>query len=168
MRLYAERDQTDFIALFTDAAVMQYVDKGVMSAPAASALWRKLLDEFYPRGKRTVWAVTTIDNGRYIGHAALRPRPEKSGEWEISYMLEKKAWGKGYATEVARRLIAFGFEEMKLKEVFATVDPANKASLNILEKLGLKILKSEFDEVGEFYVCRITKKEWLTKHARRG
>ena len=47
-------------------------------------------------------------------------------------------WGQGYATEAMRALFAFGFNELALHRVADAVDPANVASLRVLEKLGLR------------------------------
>ena len=104
---------------------MRYVDKGVMSPEAAGALWRKMMDEMYPQGVDTIWAVFARDDGRYIGNASIRPMPEKQQNWEIGYYLRAEEWGKGFGTELARRLVGYGFEELGLEAVFATVDYEN-------------------------------------------
>jgi len=44
----------------------------------------------------------------------------------------------GYATEAARRLLTFGFDELKLHRIFATCDPNNKGSVRVLEKTGMR------------------------------
>ena len=111
---YDEDLYEDFIHLFTDEEVMKYVDKGVLSRDAADALWHRLTREFYPRGIKTIWAVLARENGRFIANASIRPRPEKKDETEIGYMLMQAEWGKGYATEIARRLIELGFDELHL------------------------------------------------------
>lgn len=147
----------DFINLFTDAEVMKYVDKGVLSKQAADALWHKLTKEFYPAGIKTIWAVVDKEDGRFVANASIRPRPEQKHETEIGYMLMPDEWGKGYATEIAKRLVTFGFEELKLKQVFATVDIENENSIKVLEKCGMDRVRTEYDELGKFYVYGISK-----------
>lgn len=44
---------------------------------------------------------------------------------------------KGYATEVCKFLINFGFEKLKLHKVEAGVAVDNKASIKVLEKSGM-------------------------------
>ncbi len=46
---YGAKDKPDFIKLFTDEAVMKYVDKGVLTAEQAEAFWRKLFEKLYPQ-----------------------------------------------------------------------------------------------------------------------
>ena len=83
LKLYTDRDRDDFVRLLTDPVVMRYVDKGPLSPDQADVLWKKLRDDFYPTGVDTIWAVFAKDDGRYVGNASLRPRPERQKDWEI-------------------------------------------------------------------------------------
>lgn len=47
-------------------------------------------------------------------------------------------WGQGFATEMANVLLAFGFEQLGMHRIFATCDPENIASFNVLEKAGFQ------------------------------
>ncbi len=47
-------------------------------------------------------------------------------------------WGKGYATEVAGGLISYGFSSCGLERIEATVDPENRVSRRVLEKIGMR------------------------------
>ena len=155
--LYAEKDRASFIALLTDENVMRYVDKGVMSAPAADALFERMQRMYAEQGVDSIWAVYDKSDGRYIGNASIRPRPEKEQDWEISYYLIEDAWGKGYGTELAKRLVEYGFEVLKLPAVYATVDYENAASRKILEKAGMSFFEELLDEQGPFALYRIAK-----------
>lgn len=156
LNLYGAKDKPDFIKLFTDEAVMKHVDKGVLTAEQAEAFWQKLFEKLYPQDYK-IWAVFTKEDLRYIGHAGIYPRTTKKEDWEFVYFLCRNAWGKGFATEIARRIIKFGFEELKLSEVFATVDDNHFSSIRVLEKAGMKLERFEFDEQGRFSVFSIKK-----------
>lgn len=155
LKLYAEKDKNDLLALFTDAAVMKHVDKGVMTIGQAEDLWRRLVERFYAQNLKTIWAVFAREDSRYVGHASLRPRPEKPNEWEIGYIFKSEEWGKGYASETARSLIDYGFGELNLPEIFATIDDDNYASIRVAEKAGMSFTRYEFDEQGRFSVYSI-------------
>ena len=150
-RYYAEKEKADFIALFTDAAVMKYVGDGVMTKDQAEAFWQKLFEKLYPLGLN-IWAVFAKEDSRYVGHAGIYPRPTRKQDWEFVYFLNRDSWGKGFATEIARRLIKFAFEELNLPEVFATVDDIHSDSIRVLEKAGMRFERFEFDEDGRFSV----------------
>ena len=46
-KFYEKDDEDDFIALFTDAAVMKYVGDGVLTIEQAKAFWQKLFEKLY-------------------------------------------------------------------------------------------------------------------------
>lgn len=160
LKIYTEADKSDLAALFGDESVMKHVDNGVMTAEQIENLWRKLFEKFYAENLKTIWAVFALSDLRYVGHASLRPRPTKPTDWEIGYILKKDEWGKGFATEIARRLIEFGFEELKLPQIFATVDDDNFASIHVLEKVGMHFDVFDYDEQGKYSVYSVNKSDW--------
>ena len=157
LQLYTDRDKAEFVELLTDPTVMRYVDNGPLSPTQAESLWRKLILEFYPNGIDTIWAVFAREDGCYVGNASLRPRPERQKDWEVGYYLKPTEWGKGFATEIASRVVRYGFEVAGLDEIYATVNKENFASIHVLEKCGLKLFRKEFDDEGVFYVYRINR-----------
>jgi RimJ/RimL family protein N-acetyltransferase len=82
-------------------------------------------------------AITRVDGGQLIGSAGLTVHSVEHGQGEIGYLLHPEAWGSGYATEAARLLLGFGFDELQLHRIFATCDPRNEASVSVLKRLGL-------------------------------
>ncbi len=59
-------------------------------------------------------------------------------EGEIWYLVDPEFWGRGIATEAARRLLALGFGELGLHRIWATCLPENPASFRVLEKAGMR------------------------------
>lgn len=155
LRLYAETDKTDFVNLFTDELVMKHVGDGVLTIEQAENLWRKLFEKLYAENCRTIWAIFALDDARYVGNASLRPRPTRPADWEIGYVLKEKEWNKGFATEIARRLIEYGFDALNLPEIFATVDDDNFPSIHVLEKSGMSFLEYDCDEAGRYSVYSV-------------
>jgi len=99
----------------------------------------------------------TKEDLQYVGHAGIYPRPTRKEDWEFVYFLRRDAWGKGYATEIARRIIQYGFEDLRLPEVFATVDDDHFASIRVLEKSGMKFERFETDDDSRFSVYSVEK-----------
>lgn len=154
LSLYTDREHDHFIRLLTDPVVMKYVDKGVLSVAQAESLWKRLTGRWYPQGVDTIWAVCAKTDGRYVGNASLRPRPEKPKDWEIGYYLRPEEWSKGFATEIACRLVGYAFGALDLSEVYATVDVENHASRRVLEKVGMELYREEHAASGAVYVYR--------------
>lgn len=82
-------------------------------------------------------AVTLRDSGRFIGGVGLR-LVEQHEQAELGYWIGVPYWGKGYATEAAREMLRYGFEQLHLHRIFANHFKQNSASGRILNKLGMR------------------------------
>jgi [ribosomal protein S5]-alanine N-acetyltransferase len=82
-------------------------------------------------------AVTLRDNHRLIGGIGLR-LDEPHSNAELGYWLGLPYWGQGYATEAAREMLRYGFQQLKLHRIFASHFEGNTASGRILQKLGMR------------------------------
>jgi ribosomal-protein-alanine N-acetyltransferase len=54
----------------------------------------------------------------------------------VAYALTREAWGKGYATEIARASLDVGFRLLGLQDIVAFALPQNQASRRVMEKVG--------------------------------
>ena len=70
-----------------------------------------------------------------VGTAGLRPLEDLG--LEIFYSLAPGSWGRGYATEAARAVLAHALGPLGLPEVLAEVDEGNAASIAVIERLGM-------------------------------
>ena len=57
---------------------------------------------------------------------------------ELGYWLGVEYWGRGFATEAARAMIDFTFEEFEVEHLISGARVVNPASRNILEKCGFQ------------------------------
>jgi len=87
--------------------------------------------------KSYTWKITINDTNEIIGLAGMKLSCDKFKLGEIYYKLSPQYWGKGYGTEVAKRLIKAGFEDFHLHKVEAGVAVENKRSIRVLEKSGM-------------------------------
>lgn len=83
------------------------------------------------------WAIVTPQDGQVVGWNGLEFLPDLD-ETEVAYLLSKRVWGRGYASEAARAAIRFGFETVGLTHIIGLVHPDNIASISVLEKCGLR------------------------------
>jgi RimJ/RimL family protein N-acetyltransferase len=84
------------------------------------------------------FAVTLKDSGMLIGACGIRIKDIANRGADIGYTLRKDTWGKGLGTEVAKALIQFGFNDLKLHRIWATCHVDNRASARVLEKCGMQ------------------------------
>ncbi|MEV7122508.1 GNAT family N-acetyltransferase [Kitasatospora griseola] len=85
------------------------------------------------------WAVQLRDGGRFLGFAGLDPVDEEAPVEgvEAGWRLHRDAWGHGYATEAARAVLRYGFQELALPEVLALIAEGNTPSRAVAERLGM-------------------------------
>jgi [ribosomal protein S5]-alanine N-acetyltransferase len=73
----------------------------------------------------------------FIGGVGLRLELDHHRA-EIGYWIGVPYWGNGYATEAARALLHYGFDQLKLNRIYASHFSNNPASGRIMAKLGMK------------------------------
>lgn len=97
------------------------------------------LIERYRFGPLGLWVIEDSESGECAGWGCLK-HLDKTEEIEVGYGLLRRFWGRGIATEVARRLVRHGFEDIGLERIAGVTHPDNVASRNVLSKTGLTYL----------------------------
>lgn len=152
-----------YAGISSDPDVMRYLPGGEPRS-RSDAAW---VVGFFMRHAQLhgfgVWAVEEKGSGTFIGHAGLEHIPGAQ-EVELAYTLIKSYWGRGYATEAARASLNYGFEVLKLPEVYALAFPANEASQNVMRKIGLRYQGVTDRYYGSSLACyRLTRAEYLAE-----
>lgn len=83
------------------------------------------------------WAICPKKGGQLIGIIFFHSLTRCHRKAEIAFNLGRGSWGRGYATEAARAVVAFGFERLGLNRIEATCMPANAASRAVLLRIGM-------------------------------
>jgi RimJ/RimL family protein N-acetyltransferase len=129
IRPFTRADAEELLEIWGDPANERFI--GEVSAPSSVAQVRAWVDEGMP------WGVWEREGGALVGDCGLF-FDEGHGEWELAYGFRRNRWGRGYASEAAEACVRHGFERMGLEKIVADVDPANAASVRVLEKLGFQ------------------------------
>jgi len=100
---------------------------------------RAIMQEIY-LGQESVFGIVLKETGCMIGSVGLIDDPlrENDSVRMLGYALGEAFWGKGFMTEAAAAVVAYGFEEMQLDLISATCYPENVRSRRVLEKLGFR------------------------------
>jgi RimJ/RimL family protein N-acetyltransferase len=155
LRRYSHLDEDHFVSIVTNPDIMDYVG-GAVEINKAKFKFSEILKD---SERMRCWAIVSADD--YLGHASLFTSDTINDyEKEILFYLLPNSWGKGFATNVAKRLLEIGFNELNYKSIGATIDLDHCASRAVVEKSGLKLLRTENDEQGEFLIYRIKKEEF--------
>lgn len=84
------------------------------------------------------WAIISKKNSECIGQIAYFLVNEKNHFAELEYCIGKSFQNKGYATEAAKAVISFGFNDINLHKVQISHKSNNPKSKKVIEKCGLK------------------------------
>jgi len=92
-------------------------------------------------GARGTWlslAMTLRENGMMIGDVGLHFSETESTQLEIGITLSPAFRRRGLAAEVLMEVCRFAFDTLGKDRVYASVDPRNKASIRLLERVGMR------------------------------
>lgn len=138
LRRWREDDLEPFAAINADPVAMEHFPE-TLRRGQSDELVEKIEAGFEANGFG-LWAVEVRVTGEFVGFTGLDvPGFEAhfTPAVEVGWRLARSAWGNGYATEAARGALAFGFEELGLKEIVSFTTPANRRSRAVMERLGM-------------------------------
>jgi RimJ/RimL family protein N-acetyltransferase len=144
LRRFTTDDADALLALDEDPEVRRFVEDGEVPTLATSrATIDYWLRTYEPDEVFGFWAAIERSGGSFIGWFHFRPHAGgPPDEPELGYRLVRAAWGKGYATEGSRALIARGFESGRARRVVAEAMAVNTASRRVMEKAGLQFVRT--------------------------
>ncbi len=120
---------------------------------AAAKTWIASLPHLFRAGTAVHFAMELNETGELIGASALRDIDKAHCRAEIDFWLGVPWWGQGFATEVARATLRFGFRELALNRIYAYAMVRHKSSEKIFHKLGMQqegLLRQGVRKWGEF------------------
>lgn len=98
--------------------------------------WIRTHQPDFEQGKSVTFAIALHETDAVIGAISLRI--ERFNRASMGYWIGTPYWGKGYCTEAAQAVIAYGFNELELNKIYATYLPRNPASGRVMEKAGMR------------------------------
>ena len=160
-RLHLIPFPTNELALFhqlnTSPFVRQYLwDDELISMELA----QQILDQnaqHFQTDRFGLWKITDKARGTFLGYAGLwfffeEPQPQ------LIYALHPDAAGNGYATEAARLVIHYAFQQLGFDYLIAATDEPHKASQAVAQRLGMQQDRTESIEGKVTVFFRLEKK----------
>ena len=136
LRSWREDDIAPFHAMGQDPEVMRYLGPPMTIEGARSAYGRIAAPQ--AECGYCFWAVERKADAAFIGFCGLQPGYDfLDGETEIGWRLRRDAWGQGYAREAAEASLAWGWATLDVPRISAITTPGNRASLGLMERLGM-------------------------------
>ena len=157
-------DDDGMFELDSDPEVHKYLGRQVKSIEESRAIIADIRKQYMDCGIGR-WAMIEKTTNDFIGWTGLRlitiPRNNHSNYYDLGYRLIKRYWNRGFGTESAIASVDFGFENLKLSEIYATADMNNTGSRNVLSKAGLKYVETFNDEGYDCGWYKISRDEWI-------
>lgn len=138
LRRWREEDREPFAAINADPAVMEHFPS-TLTAGQSDAMVDRIEASFAEHGFG-LWVVELAATGEFLGYTGLSARPwyaHLTPAVEVGWRLARQAWGRGYASEAARRALEFGFTAAGLAEIASVTTPANQRSIAVMCRLGM-------------------------------
>ena len=109
-----------------------------------------------PYGDR---AIVLRDSGEVVGSVGFAPclmpfgqlpsfeaTDRFTSEIGLSWALFREHQGRGYATEAAAAMVAYAFDDLRLRRIVATTEHDNTRSINVMRRLGMRLERNPRDE----------------------
>lgn len=138
-------DVDAFYHIYSHPEITKYTEGLFPKIEQEKEYVREYIDEVYAFYEFGVWTVTEKESGDVIGRAGFSYRPGYDDP-EIGYIIGVPWQRHGYAEEVCRAILDYGWRELKFTRVQALVETRNEASLSLCDKLGFTAVEESQKE----------------------
>lgn len=166
LRRFTEVDLDRFLAYRHDPVVAQFQSWSMLSENEAIAFIHEM--SAAPIGIPGEWfqiAIALQSSNQLIGDIGIQVSEHDTTTVEIGFTLHREEHGKGYAKEAIQALIHSLFELVTITKVIGITDSRNHPSINLLTRLGMKLISSEEivfrNELCVEQTFELKKEDWL-------
>jgi [ribosomal protein S5]-alanine N-acetyltransferase len=151
IRQWTPEDAEKLWMIMADARVHQYTGDKPWTLERATEYIQFMLDNNFRTLETFHGACVLKSSFEIIGFTGLNPYLPKQPELEWQFGVPY--WGNGYATEIGKAVIEAAFASTDIERIYGMVNPHNKASMRVMEKIGMtRIGLQKFrDELDMFY-----------------
>lgn len=141
-RNWQEADIKPMAAINADPSVMEFFPT-VKTYEETAGFILRMQQQFAEKGY-CYFAVDRLNDHTFIGFIGLSWQTFEADFTpcaDIGWRLARTAWGKGYATEGARRCLEYAFNELQLNNVLSMAPKLNIRSEEVMKKIGMQKVK---------------------------
>ena len=136
IREFLPGDEEVYLNHFNDELVTRHLPK--RSRDERSVIFRIALQQYTTRGICGTWGMFNRVDDDFIGSCLLRNFDDDPGTIELGYSMNRKYWGAGIGTEMAKLLVAYGLQDAAVLTIVGVTTLENIGSQRVLEKAGMK------------------------------
>lgn len=155
-------DRTDLCEILQDAETMYAYEHAFSDVEVDEWLERQLAR--YKKDGFGLWAVIRKEDGAFVGQTGLTMQ-DVGGQMvpEAGYLLKRKYWHMGFATEAAVGCRDHAFNVLNLDAVYSIIRENNAASRAVAERNGMtvvdRMVKHYYNMDMPHLVYRVTRQE---------
>ena len=143
LRYFTLYDLDELFVLYLDPEIRRYFPDGIKNYEDTKEELEWFMNGLPEYPELGLWATIHKETGKFIGRCGLLPwEIDGQLEIEVAYLLDKKFWHQGLATEAALGIIKYGFEYLDLSRLICMMHPENLASQRVAERVGMKLERS--------------------------
>ncbi|WP_163397660.1 GNAT family N-acetyltransferase [Flavobacterium fluviatile] len=149
LRQITKDDVKEIFELRSNPETMQYIPRPLVKTTEDALEHIAMIEEKIISNAGINWGITLKGDCKLLGIIGYYRMQPENYRAEIGYMLLPEFHGKGIITEAVKRLITYGFKDLKLHSIEAVIDPENFASEKVLQKCNF--IKEAHLKECEFY-----------------
>src|SRR5579872_3457275 len=140
LRLFEKEDIDNFAALNEDPDVRQFFPDGTQNREQTELRMNDFFSYYKEKGL-PCFVMFELETGEFVGRSGFGPI--ETGEIEVGYLLHKKFWGKGYASEALVALLEWAKQNIKADYIIAFTPIEHLASQRVMQKCGMEHYKND-------------------------
>lgn len=147
VRRLGSGDIDAMLSVYGDPIGCRWVGDGQPITHDACERWVSVTERNYQQYGYGMFAVEPYGGGFVVGFCGI-VHPGGQEIAEIKYALHRSQWSQGLGTELASGLLEYAMNTRDLERVIATISPENRASIRIVERIGMVRSKPRTEEDG--------------------
>ena len=136
IRNFTPEEEDIYMALFDDEQVTLHLPDRTREEHIK--IFRQAFEDYADTRGMGRWGIFNNIDDDFIGFCLLRNYDGEEGKVELGYVMHKKYWGKGIASEMAIIMVGYALTHTDAKEIVAVTTLGNIGSQKVLEKAGLE------------------------------
>lgn len=133
-------DAERLFEIYSDRETMKFMGGGPQTVDDERGALQRHREIYYDLYGFGLWGVVLKSENKLLGRCGII-KQEIEGETmeEISYLIDREYWNKGYVTEAAKAVVEVAREKYRLKKLIALILPENVGSIRVAEKCGFEL-----------------------------
>lgn len=173
LREMSPEDVNSLLRHFGNPEVVKFIEMQPIKTIEQANEWLRWMGGFFAANNGLRWGITLKEEDLFVGSAGLYSWNREAHYAEIGCNVAHSFWGNGYGQEAMRRIIEFGWDQMKLNRIEADVVHGNMRAAHVLKNLGFRkegVLRHRLLKGGKYYdvhLYGLLRSDYLNKCAEQ-